>query len=135
MSDVQKELEVLFPQGKQITVKGETLNVTPFKLGELPKLFKIVEPIFGSIQELTNLGSNKALLFTSLMSKDGESFILLASMGIRKPVEWVNDLDLDEAADVLLTVIEVNLSFFVQKVLPNLNERVEKLTNKSGLTS
>ena len=46
-------------------------------------------------------------------------------IGSKQSREWVEDLEMDEGIDVFAAILEVNASFFVQRVLPTLNSRME----------
>lgn len=131
------ELEVLFPTGKEVTVAGEVLRITPFKAGQLPRVFKAVDPISAYIYQAftNNIEGNAATVITSIMAQGGDNVLELASIGARKPRAWVDDLELDELIAVVSAVLEVNVSFFVQKVLPTITNSLAKVAQVSGQTS
>lgn len=119
-------LQQLFPIGKELTIADKTLRITPFKLGELPKVFKVVEPITSLVMEAFGSQDNQIKSLTRIMVGGGDNVIDLIAIGSRQPREWVEQLDADQGVELLAAVIEVNASFFVQKVLPILNREMAK---------
>jgi hypothetical protein len=124
MSDTN-DLEVLLPQGKQVTVQNANITITPFKFGELPRVFKAIDPISNVLFKSLSSGGNQANLITTIMSEGGDNILDLMAIGSRKPREWVDTLEMDEGVELLGAILEVNVSFFVQKVLPQINSKLE----------
>lgn len=130
---MSNELNTLLPQGKELNIRNENLAIKPFKLGELPKVFKAIDPISKALFESLSNGGNQVEMITGLVANGGENLIDLMAIGSKKSREWVEDLELDEGIELFGTILEVNASFFVQKVLPNLNKRMEAI--QAGQTS
>ena len=125
------ELQQLFPAGKQITISDANLTITPFKFGELPKVFKAIEPIAGSLGALMS-GRPDVSVIAQLLGEGGDSIIDLIVIGSRQPRTWIEALEIDEGVEVLTAIFEVNADFFTRKVLPLINTKMEK---NSGQTS
>lgn len=126
-------LQQLFPIGKELTIGDKTLRITPFKLGELPRVFRAVEPITGLVMEAFGSKTNQIASLTKIMVGGGDNILDLIAIGSRQPREWVEQLEADQGIDLLAVVIEVNASFFVQKVLPILNREMAKAVPQTGL--
>lgn len=122
MSDTQ--LEVLFPQGKTLNIQGQELTIKPFKFGKLPAVFKAMEPIAGLFFNLTVAGTNQISLISQLISEGGDNIMDLIVIGSGKTKEWVEELETEEGIDLLTAIIEVNFSFFTQKILPKLTQKL-----------
>lgn len=119
------ELEVINPVGKQIKIKDENLTITPFKFGELPRVFRAVDPILVELTNALQHRNNHAAMLSALMASAGDNVLDLITVGVRKPREWVEQLDSDEGLELFAAVLEVNVDFFVKKVLPRLNKTLE----------
>lgn len=119
------ELEKLFPAGQKLTIAGTELTITPFKLGELPKVFKVIDPITKLVMDAIGSDANQMESLSKIMVQGGDNVLDLISIGTRQPRTWVDDLEMDQGVQVLAAVLEVNASFFVQKVLPLLNKAVK----------
>lgn len=118
-SEELKQLETLFPAGTEVTVAGETISVYPFKAGKLPQLFKLVNPISGLIQVTLQSESTDTIgKVLTILAHGGDNVLDLIALGLNKPRSFVDDLEQDEVVDALSTVLGVNISFFVQRVLP-----------------
>lgn len=118
------DLNTLMPQGKEIRIRDANLTIKPFKFGELPKVFKAVDPISKALFDGL-VGGNQIEAITKLVANGGDNIIDLMVIGSKQSREWVEDLEMDEGIDVFAAILEVNASFFVQRVLPTLNSRME----------
>jgi len=127
------ELNVLIPQGKELNIRDANLTIKPFKFGELPKVFKAIDPISKALFEALSGGGNQIEVITGLVANGGDGIIDLMVIGSKQSREWIEDLELDEGIDLFTAIVEVNASFFVQKVLPTLNSKMEAI--QAGQTS
>ena len=125
------ELNTLFPVGKQISIKDENLTLKPFKFGELPKVFKAIETLSGTIGVLMRDRNVNPASITTLIAEGGDGILELMVIGSKKDKSWIEDLEMDEGVDLLTAIIEVNADFFIQKVLPTLNKTLEKSTGRT----
>lgn len=100
------------PIPETLVIGGETLDITPLKVGELPIFARAVRPIAGK------LGPDPDWL--RLLSEDGESVILSLAIACRRPPEWVSNLALDEAIRLAEVVFEANADFFIRRVVPEI---------------
>lgn len=112
MSD---DLKALFP-GQEVAAGGETIAVSPFKLGQLPK----VATAFAKIREVIGSGN-----MVEIASAGGDDLLDLLCLAVGRKREWVDSLESDEGLDLMATVIAVNRDFFVQRMAPIL----QKLTS------
>ena len=128
-------LQQLFPLGKEVTIADKALRITPFKLGELPRVFKVIEPITALVIEALGSSQNQMASLTKIMVGGGDNVLDLIAIGSRQPRTWVDELEMDQGIDLLAAVIEVNASFFVQKVLPILNREMAKAVPQTGQSS
>lgn len=120
------DLNVLMPQGKELTIRDANLTIKPFKFGELPKVFKAIDPISKALFDAIS-GGNQIEMITKIVANGGDNVIDLMVIGSKQPREWVEDLEMDEGIDVFAAILEVNASFFVQRVLPTLNSKMEAI--------
>jgi hypothetical protein len=105
------------PVPETVTIGGETLDITPLKVGELPIFARAVRPIAGK------LGPDPDWL--RLLSEDGEAVILALAIACRKPPEWVSNLAMDDAIRLAEAVFGANADFFIRRVVPEIT-RVSK---------
>lgn len=125
------ELNKLFPIGQTVNIQEAAIRITPFKLGELPRVFKVVEPITKLVLDAIGSDTNQMESLSKIMVQGGDNVLDLIVIGSRQPRTWVDALEMDEGVELLAAILEVNASFFVQKVLPLLN-KVAKTVPQTG---
>ncbi len=93
-----------------VTLSGTALELTPIRLGELPRLLVVVGPLS---EEL--MGDPD---WIALLGRYGESVLDLLAITTRRERAWVDDLSLEDAVQLAAAVFEVNADFFVAHVVP-----------------
>lgn len=111
------DLDVLFPN-REIEIAGEMIKISPYKFKHLPKVMDMLEKISESTQGKITM---QAMLIAALKKFSEESFEFIG-WSLNKKKEWVEELNLKDATLILTTLWEVNRDFFVQEVLPLLEE-------------
>ena len=126
MNAKKSDIETIFP-GKEVKIGSETVLVKPFKFGELPKVMKLMNKLSGPVMTAQSAGQaiDSTMLF-GLLADGSEDLISLISSSSGLSVQTINQLQPDEGIELLVAFIEVNGSFFVQKVLPLIKTIVEK---------
>ena len=116
------------PVPESLTLAGESLDITPLKVGELPAFARAVRPI------AAKLGPDPDWL--RLLSEDGESLIKALALACRRPSEWVSGLALDEALQLAEAVFEANADFFIRRLVPEISRMSLRIgTLMPGATS
>lgn len=98
------------PEPVVLTLAGTALELTPIRLGELPRLLTIVRPL---AEELSGEPD-----WIVLLARHGESVLDLLAITARRERAWINDLSLEDAVQLAAAVFEVNADFFVAHVVP-----------------
>lgn len=107
------------PEPLPLCVGGETLEVTPLRIGELPAFARAVKPIAAHLSTQPD--------WMLILAEDGEALIQALAIACRRPPEWLAGLSLDEAIQVAEAVFEVNADFFIQRVVPQLQRVSQRL--------
>jgi hypothetical protein len=118
--NTQTQFDALPPVPTSILIGGETLEVTPLKVGELPAFARAVRPIASKLSPSPD--------WLRLLSEDGESVILALAIACRRPPDWVSALALDEAILLAEAVFGANADFFIRRVVPE----VTRVSNRIG---
>lgn len=126
------ELAQLFPTGKEISISDANLTIKPFKFGELPKVFKAIEPLTPTLSRMFVEKQADVSTIASMIAEGGDSVIDLMVVGSKQPREWVTELEIDEGVELLVSIIEVNADFFIQKVLPRMNAKMEAFNGQTS---
>lgn len=122
---------VLQPTEETILVADEKVVVRTFKAGQigfvLPRIRKLFDAMYNSSSdaqpeedEINWLRSAVVTIFNELETIFGceETFELMAA-SINKPIEFVKDLDLEDARRLFNSMFKVNFTYFFQLALPN----------------
>ena len=67
-----------------------------------------------------------------LLVRHGERLVPMVAQLTGQSREWVEALPLDEAVELLGTLIEVNADFFTQRLRPVIQKRMTALTQTLG---
>jgi len=124
------DLKVIFP-ASTVELSSGAITVKPFTFGQLPKVLQKAQTIYGGIAHLMDNGADTAAV-VQIMAVGGEDLLELVSLSIGKPREFFDTLQIDEGVLLVSTFLEVNLSFFVQRVLPEFKAAVTKLQAATG---
>lgn len=107
------------PEPVVLTLAGTALELTPIRLGELPRLLTVVRPL---AEELSGEPD-----WIVLLARHGESVLDLLAITTRRERAWINDLSLEDAVQLAAAVFEVNADFFVAHVVPAIQGVAQRL--------
>jgi len=114
-----------------VTLSGTALELTPIRLGELPRLLAVVRPLAEEIAIDPD--------WMALLGRHGDAVLDLLAITTRRERAWINDLSLEDAIQLAAAVFEVNADFFVAHVVPAVRgaaprraPTVRSLTNSAG---
>ena len=102
-----------------VTLSGIALELTPMRLGELPRLLAVVRPLADDITGDPD--------WIALLGRHSESVLDLLAITTRRERAWVNDLSLEDAVLLAAAVFEVNADFFVAHVVPAIQGAAQRL--------
>lgn len=127
------ELNTIFPDTTVTLSDGSTVDVKPFTFGQLPKALALSKNIFGLISTMYADSDHSAIAGT-VLTEGGEDFLSLLSLSTGKPRAWFDTLQADDGLAITVQFLEVNLSFFAQKVVPAFKTGMNRLKSTPGLT-
>ena len=108
------DLEKLIPQDTLVQVAGETVAISPLKVGQLPAFLRVISPVMAQL-------SQPQINWLALFGERGDDLLNAIGIAVRKPREWVDDLAADDALLLAARVMEVNADFFTRTVIPKLD--------------
>jgi hypothetical protein len=117
------DFETFPPVPQVVTVAGVAVELTPIRLGELPRILAAVRPIAADCS--ADLSAQPDWLV--LLARHGEAMLELLALATRRDRAWIEALALDEAVTLAAAVFEVNADFFVQRVAPSIASAGERL--------
>jgi hypothetical protein len=102
-----------------VTLSGTALELTPIRLGELPRLLAVVRPLAEDITSDPD--------WMALLGRHGDAVLDLLAITTRRDRAWINDLSLEDAVQLAAAVFEVNADFFVRRVVPGITRSADQL--------
>jgi hypothetical protein len=128
------DIDILYPEGKAVTVQGESLVIKPYAFGQIAKVSKLAYPILkalsdGGLLKMATVDGKATLSIASdwmariveIMGIGGEELLSLVAFSTGKPRDWLDTIALDEGIELTKAIIEVNSDFFVKRILPMLS--------------
>ena len=119
MTDSSTDFQTFPPVPQVVTVAGTALELTPIRLGELPRILAAVRPIAADLSAEPD--------WLALLARHGEAVLELLALATRRDRAWIEGLALDEAVTLAAAVFEVNADFFVRQVAPSIARSGERL--------
>lgn len=121
--DETNDDEVLEPMQRNVTVSGESLVITPVTIGQYPAFARAVRPLVPAFA-----GKGDEIDVLELLAEQGDQVLDVVCVAIGREREWVGKMQPDAFIEVAQAVIEVNLNFFVQRLLPRIEAATDLLT-------
>lgn len=137
-----EELETLTPTERFLVIGEERIVINKIKTRQLFQIMELASPFYTDLQamkktiaeEAKNHPESKALDYSlvtphlyKLILSHGKDVVAMVAVLVEKPEDWVQELELDSLVELLAAVLNVNIDFFTQKVLPSLLKLVEDL--------
>lgn len=119
MSETTGDFQTFPPVPRVVTVAGVAVELTPIRLGELPRILAVVHPMVADLSAEPD--------WLTLFATHGEAVLDLLALATRRERAWVNDLSLDDAVRLAAAVFEVNADFFVRRVAPSIAQAATRL--------
>ena len=119
MTHTSADFQTFPPVPKGVTVAGTALELTPIRLGELPRILAAVRPLAADLSAEPD--------WLDLLARHGEAVLELLAITTRRERAWINDLSLEDAVQLAAAVFEVNADFFVGRVVPAIQGAAQRL--------
>jgi hypothetical protein len=125
------DLERIAPTPRKITVAGETIEVSPLRVRDLPAMARALAPIATAIPAIAGAANPTAALAQAASEDVGrwiEAIISGVAVATGRPEEWVGELEIDEIITLAGAVVEANVDFFVRSILPRIQDAARRVT-------
>lgn len=110
------DLQVLFPD-REIVVGNETLTIRPFTARQWPQVIGV----FQKLQPLLQLkDADGTVDILSIFAAGADDLYRALGIAAAKPLEWFDGVQMDDAIRLFSLVIEINQTFFVERLAPML---------------
>lgn len=115
------DLAILQPEEKFVEVNGTNIYVKPFTFGKLLKALKHLSAIFGTLEKLQHAETlSLEQAFLDLIGSHEDDVLNLISFSTGQSLDFFEDLDAVKGLDLAVLTYEVNQDFFVQHLVPKL---------------
>lgn len=116
---------------KTIQHPERDIVITPVKVKNLPSFLAAIEPVVRQLGRKTSASAKEDLL--AALSTHAPNVITATAVGAGVDEAWLGDQTTDVLVDLALAVLEVNMDFFVQVLLPRTVAAMEQLRRLSEL--
>ena len=127
MSD-DKKLDELIPPQIEITIGGETLTITPIRAGKFPTFIRAIRPVIPHLVQ-------EPIDFLAMIDEGGEHLLDAVALALGKPRTFVDALDIADLIRGARAMIEVNVDFFIHRLLPEVTAATQSLAGLRGRIS
>ena len=114
------ELDAFGAQPTDLTIADEVLAISPIRVGEIPKILSAIKPFSDQLMA-------DQIDWLGIITQHGDSLLAAIAIAARKPQDWVEALSLDDAITLATALFEVNADFFVQRVVPTLQQAAGRI--------
>ena len=114
------EFDAFGAQPTDLTIADETLVISPIRVGEIPKILSAIKPFSDQLMA-------DQIDWLGIVTQHGDSLLAAIAIAARKPQDWVEALSLDDAITLATALFEVNADFFVQRVVPTLQQAAGRI--------
>lgn len=109
------DLEVLFPD-REIVIGAETLTIKPFTARQWPKVIGV----FQKLQPLLQPKDGGQVELLTVFAEGADDLYMALGIAAHKPLEWFDDVQMDDAIRLFSLVLEINQTFFADRIAPML---------------
>lgn len=117
---------------KTIQHSGVDIVVSPVKVKDLPAFLAAIEPVVRQLGASSAGGGAKDDLLRALATH-APNVIKATAVGSGVQEQWLGDQTPDVLVDLAAAVLEVNMDFFVQALMPRVTAATGQLGRLSGL--
>lgn len=111
------DVDMIEAAPRTVKFRGADVAVRPLKVGAIPAVTR-------ALRGLDMAGDIDVL---DLVAEHGDKVAEAVAAATGIPVAEINDADLDEFAELVAVVVEVNTDFFVRRVAPRIQGITERL--------
>jgi hypothetical protein len=114
---------------KTIEAAGRSLSITPVKVKHLPAFLAAIEPV---VRQLGAAGVQHDDLLGALATH-APNLIEATALGAGVTTDWLGEQTPEVLVDLAAAVLEVNMDFFVQVLMPRVTAATVPLGRLSSL--
>lgn len=109
---------------------GRTVLVAPIKIRQLGAFARAVEPLLADLAGLAGQDAVRGGALMLLAARRADAVASLVVSATDCDASWLGEQDLVVLVELLAHVLEVNADFFVQRLLPQLERLLPRLSQR-----
>jgi hypothetical protein len=121
---VNAEVKDLLADPVRIVVNGRDVELRPFKFGKLTRVVALAGPMIEQ--------AKSGMPIEDIFTRNSERVVPLCAELTGLPPTEIEELEMDEAVDLLGAIFEVNTDFFAKAVLPRLHGALNRMAGRLG---
>jgi hypothetical protein len=124
---MSNDLQVMAPEPILVSVSGEVIEIKQIRVGQISKAMRIAHPFYENLKAAKDAAKKSddpgvyGFDIYTLVMENTDAIIDMVALLCGKDRGWVEDLSLDDLIAVFSAIVEVNLDFFIQRLLPLLS--------------
>jgi len=113
----EESTEIIEPKQVKATINEIEYDIKPLKIGQIPAFTRAIKPAIASFtwnndDEAENLDVD----IVALIGEHGDGIMEATAIATGAPLEDVQDMEIDEFAEVVADVLAVNADFFTRRL-------------------
>lgn len=128
MSQPESDLTKIIPESNIVVAGGKNIEIKTMKVKQLSATIKAIQPFAAAFK-----AQRDSFDAAEIVMSHTDSVVDLVVILTGETKEFVEELGIDELVILFTKLVEVNLDFFIQKVLPLLSGAMGRLS--AGLPS
>lgn len=139
-----EELMVLLAKGKDVLVVVDDavlkVSIKPFLFEQLPEIIEVTAPIFESLkvdlakrkEDLTAMAKTKdfSKVISFIAAHKDDAYRIITAFEPDLTTDMLKKMTGDHIAELFITIIEVNLDFFIKRLTPTLLRSLSQLVQQ-----
>jgi len=122
-------ISAVIPEYQSIVIADQEVIIRQIRIGQLPAVLRAVQPLSHMLMQAAPLDIKSMLMLYA------DDCLTLLQVLSGRPRDWVDALEVDDAIALFSALLEVNLDFFVRRVLPLLPQVMGQLRGKADQLS
>lgn len=123
MSQPESDLTKIIPESNIVVAGGKNIEIKTMKVKQLSATIKAIQPFAAAFK-----AQRDSFDAAEIVMSHTDSVVDLVVILTGETKEFVEELGIDELVILFTKVVEVNLDFFIQKVLPLLSGAMGRLS-------
>ena len=121
----------------QVDLGGDRpVEIRPLKVRQLPAFARALQPALPVLAPLFAADDDVAAMdVVALLGSLGDDLIDAVAIGAALDRDAIEELEIDKFLELAMAVLQVNLDFFIRRLLPTVGRQVQKLTQATGTPS